>query len=282
MAENGGDNGKQKGKEEVKGAFVPLVSVVIPAYNCGRTLGKAIDSALAQDVPLEVLVLDDCGAESLAEIMKGYRANPAVRYVKNEKNLGASASRNIGVEMARGEYVAFLDADDWWEKGKLQKQLQRLRETGTVLCTTARELATPEGRLTGRVIPVTEKITYRQMLRGNCINCSAVLLRRETAREFPMCHEDSHEDYIAWLKILKKYGEACAVNEPLLKYRLSSSGKSGNKLKSAGMTFKVYRYMGFGIARSSWYFLGYAYHGLGKYAGAHLRGMRRGEKDGRS
>lgn len=281
MAEDGGNKGKQE-RKEVKGAFMPLVSVVIPAYNCSRTLGKAIDSALAQDIPLEVLVLDDCGAESLAEIIEGYRVNPAVRYVKNERNLGACVSRNIGVEMAKGKYVAFLDADDWWEKGKLQKQLQRIQETGTVLCTTARELVTPDGRLTGRVIPVTEKITYRQMLRGNCISCSAVLLRRETAQEFPMCHEDSHEDYIAWLKILKKYGEACAVNEPLLKYRLSSSGKSGNKLKSAGMTFKVYRYMGFGIVKSVGCFLGYACHGLGKYAGAHLRGLRKGEKNGRS
>ena len=63
---------------------MPLVSVVIPAYNCSRTLGKAIDSALAQDIPLEVLVLDDCGAESLAEIIKLLcfdRVGPAVALV---------------------------------------------------------------------------------------------------------------------------------------------------------------------------------------------------------
>ena len=58
-----------------------------------------------------------------------------------------------------------------------------------------------------------------------------------------MEHEDSHEDYIMWLKILDRYGEACGINEPLLKYRMSSKGKSGSKLKSARMTMKVYRYM---------------------------------------
>ena len=106
---------------------MPLVSVVIPAYNCSRTLGKAIDSALAQDIPLEVLVLDDCGAESLAEIIEGYRVNPAVRYVKNERNLGACASRNIGVEMAKGKYVASLDADDWWEKENCKSSFSESR-----------------------------------------------------------------------------------------------------------------------------------------------------------
>lgn len=81
--------------------------------------------------------------------------------------------------------------------------------------------------------PVREEITYRSLLRHNCINCSSVLVRTQAAREFPMCHEDSHEDYIAWLGILKKYKRAVAVNEPLLKYRLTGSGKSGNKIKSA-------------------------------------------------
>lgn len=254
------------------------MSVVIPAYNCSRTLGKAIDSALAQEVPLEILVLDNGGKEDLTGVMERYRGNPAVYYQRNEKNLGASESRNLGVKLAKGKYVAFLDSDDWWEEGKLKKQLARLEESGYVLCATARELVTPEGKLTGRVIPVPEEITYRQMLAGNSINCSSVVLRTGVAREFPMCHEDSHEDYIMWLRILQKYGKACAVNEPLLKYRLSSSGKSGNKLNSAKMTFKVYRYMGFGIVKSCWCFLRYACHGVAKYAGAHLRAGKHREK----
>lgn len=273
MAGNGGNKGKEKQKK-IMDSKTPLVSVVIPAYNCSRTLKRAIDSALEQDVSMEILVLDNGGTEDLTQVMAEYRGNSVIRYFRNEENLGASGSRNRGVELARGAYVAFLDSDDWWEKGKLKKQLARIEETGTVLCATARELVTPAGELTGRVIPVPEEITYRKMLGGNCINCSSVLLRTETAREFPMCHEDSHEDYIMWLRILQKYKKACAVNEPLLKYRLSSSGKSGSKLKSAGMTFKVYRYMGFGIVKSCWCFLRYAFHGVAKYAGAHLRAER--------
>lgn len=133
------------------------------------------------------------------------------------------------------------------------------------MCATARELMNADGALTGRIIPVKEQITYDILLRHNSISCSSVLIRTEVAREFPMKHEDSHEDYIMWLEVLRKYGTASGINEPLLKYRLSSSGKSGNKLKSAWMTFTVYRYMGFSIGKSLACFCSYMVNGIKKY-----------------
>ena len=89
-----------------------------------------------------------------------------------------------------------------------------------------------------------------------------------------MEHEDSHEDYITWLRILKKYGRASAVNEPFLKYRLSSGGKSGSKLKSARMTYLAYRYAGFGALQAAFWFCAYAVNGVLKYGHAYLSGRR--------
>ena len=249
----------------------PLVSVIMPAYNCIATVGTAIDSALSQEVPLEVIVVDDCSPQDLTEVLAPYREDPRVKILRNETNLGAAGSRNVGVVAATGEYIAFLDADDIWAPEKLQKQLALIREKDSVLCATARELMTPEGELTGRVIPVKETITYKELLKHNSINCSSVLMKAEVAKAFPMEHEDSHEDYILWLKILQKYGFACAVNEPLLRYRLSNTGKSGSKLHSAKMTFKVYRYMGFGTVSACLLFASYAFHGVMKYALSFLK-----------
>lgn len=243
----------------------PEISVVMPAYKCANVIVQAIESALAQDVDLEVIVINDCSPENLDAVMEVFRQDPRVVYVKNERNLGAARSRNKGVEMARGDYVAFLDSDDMWRPGKLSRQLSIMKAEDTVLCSTARELITPEGEHTGRVIPVKEEISYRELLKHNSINCSSVLIRREVALEFPMEHEDSHEDYITWLKVLKKYGSSVGINEPLLLYRLSNTGKSGNKLKSARMTYQVYRYMGFGVVKSVSCFCSYALHGVGKY-----------------
>ena len=253
----------------------PLVSVVIPAYNCAKSIQKSIDSALNQDVSVEILVINDCSPDNLDQVMEQYQDNPSVVYLKNKKNSGAAQSRNFGVSIAKGKYVAFLDSDDYWEIGKLKKQLEAMKSNRVVLCSTARELMTPEGICTGRIIPVKEKITYHDLLKHNCINCSSVLLLTEVAREFPMKHEDSHEDYIMWLEILKKHKRACAVNEPLLKYRLSNTGKSGSKLHSAKMTYKVYRYVGFGVVKSTICFCSYAVHGVWKYATSKLWAMEK-------
>lgn len=243
----------------------PLVSVVIPAYRCAGTVCRAVDSALAQNVPLEVIVLSDGPQEALDRVMTRYAGVPEVIYVGNDRNLGAAQTRNRGVAMARGVYTAFLDADDYWAEGKLRRQLAAMERSGAVLCATARELMTPDGTSTGRILPVAERVTYRDLLKHNSIACSSVLMRTEVAREFPMHHEDSHEDYILWLQVLQKYGFACGVNEPLLKYTLSATGKSGSKWKSARMTFRVYRYMGFGWCQSVACFCSYAWHGLKKY-----------------
>ena len=250
----------------------PLVSVIMPAYRCAATIRGAIQSVMDQDVPLELIVIDDCSPESLDEALQPYREDPRVTVVRNEQNMGAAESRNRGVAMARGRYVAFLDADDIWKPGKLQKQLKKLDQTGAVLCCTGRELLTPEGKSTGRVIPVKEVLTYRELLKHNAVNCSSVVLLTEVAREFPMHHADSHEDYILWLEILRKYGFCCAVNEPLLCYRLSTTGKSGNKLHSAKMTFRVYRYVGFSYPQSVALFVSYAFQGVKKYALSMLGG----------
>ena len=241
------------------------VSVIMPAYKCAHMIAASLDSALAQQVPLEVIVLNDCSPDDLDAAMQPYLSDPRVLYLKNEKNLGVAETRNRGVAMARGDYIAFLDSDDIWAPDKLQKQLQLLEETGCVLCSTARELMTPEGVLTGYIIPVDPEFTFEDIRLHNQINCSSVLLRADVAREFPMHHDDCHEDYLMWLEVLEKYGRGCAVNEPLLKYRVSTTGKSGRKWNSARMTFRTYRRKGFGLARAALYFTSYAFHGAKKY-----------------
>lgn len=242
-----------------------LVSVIIPAYNCANCISQAIDSALSQDVPLEIIVINDASPDNLDEVMEQYLHLPQILYLKNRENLGVAESRNKGIWLARGEYVAFLDADDYWEKDKLQKQLSLIRIRKAVICSTGRELMEPDGTLTGYTIPVQREYTYRDLLKQNQINCSSVLMKTSVAREFPMRQDDGHEDYLMWLEVLEKYGWGIAFNEPLLKYRISDTGKSGNKLHSARLTLRTYRHMGFGFFKTAACFISYAFHGCKKY-----------------
>jgi glycosyltransferase involved in cell wall biosynthesis len=99
------------------------VSVVLPTYNRGRTLRRAIDSILNQSYSnLEVLVVDDGSTDDTALVMAGI-ADPRVHYYPLERNLGASRARNAGLALAKGEFIAFQDSDDEWLAGKLERQV---------------------------------------------------------------------------------------------------------------------------------------------------------------
>lgn len=241
------------------------VSVVMPAYNAGSYIAQAIESVLSQEVPLELLVIDDCSSDNTVDIVKQYTEDERVVLICNQQNQGAAESRNIGIRRARGKYLAFLDADDWWQQGKLKLQCRKLQETGMALCCTGRELMNADGSSRGKIIGAPQVITYAMLLRTNSIACSSVVMKTEAAREFYMSHDELHEDYILWLKVLKKYGNACGINQPMLKSRMSQGGKSRNKLKSARMHFGVYRLMGIGRLASCYYFLMYMFHGIRKY-----------------
>ncbi|MCM1181104.1 MAG: glycosyltransferase [Clostridium sp.] len=242
-----------------------LVSVVMPAYNCEQYIKTAMESVLAQNVSLELLVIEDHSADKTVECIQAFSGDERVKYIQNERNLGVAQSRNKGIEMAKGKYIAFLDADDYWMQDKLAKQVSLMEKEQAVLSSTGRELIDENGNPKGKIIGIKEEISYKELLRGNVLNTSGVMVLASVARKYPMVQDHLHEDYIMWLSILKEYGKAYGINEPLLKYRVMKGTKSGNKLKSAKMTYGVYRYMGFGRMKSFYYFCFYAVNGVIKY-----------------
>ncbi len=104
----------------------PLISVTIPVYNTERYLAEAVESVLAQTYrPLEVIVIDDGSTDSSAAIIKSFA--PLVTYLY-QPNAGSSAARNRGASISKGEYLAFLDADDLWVEGKLEMQMRAFQQ----------------------------------------------------------------------------------------------------------------------------------------------------------
>jgi glycosyltransferase involved in cell wall biosynthesis len=117
---------------------MPTISIIIPIWNRANSVGRAIDSVLSQELPnghlLEVTVVDDGSSDQPQE--KLARFGDRIRLVRHPKNLGAAAARNTGCEAATGEYIAFLDSDDWWLPGKLVAQMTFMREKALdVSCT---------------------------------------------------------------------------------------------------------------------------------------------------
>jgi glycosyltransferase involved in cell wall biosynthesis len=103
----------------------PLISCIVPVFNCEGYLKEALDSILAQTYrPLEIIVADDGSTDGTATVVSGY--GHQVRYLY-QLNSGPSAARNLGLSAVHGEFVAFLDADDLWDKEKLTRQMARFR-----------------------------------------------------------------------------------------------------------------------------------------------------------
>lgn len=245
------------------------VTVITAAYNAASYIEKTIQSVMGQTVPCKMIIVNDGSKDDTQMIADQYRKQypDRINIIENETNSGVAASRNAAIQKAVTEYIAFLDADDWWSLDKLEVQLDVLTKMRADACYSGRELMCANGCSTGKIIQVPEKINYKLLLRGNVISCSSVLMRRNDALSYPMVHDELHEDYIVWLQMLRDGKNFAGINKPLLKSRLGEQGKSRNKLKSAKMTYGVYRYLGIPIWKAGYYFCCYAWNGFRKYAG---------------
>jgi len=112
----------------------PLVSVIIPVYNREKTLGRAVDSVLNQSYTnFELIIIDDCSTDNSLQIVHEFQ-DKRIRIITQEENLGANAARNRGIAEARGEYIAFQDSDDEWDKDKLQIQIGDMLHRNLAAC----------------------------------------------------------------------------------------------------------------------------------------------------
>jgi succinoglycan biosynthesis protein ExoO len=106
-------------------------SIIIPAYNVSRIIGRAIRSAASQTFPpLEILVIDDCSTDDTVEIVRALgREIPSLRVLSTPANSGPSAARNVGLRAAKADWIALLDADDAWKPGRLERLSEVARAT---------------------------------------------------------------------------------------------------------------------------------------------------------
>ena len=245
----------------------PVISVVMPANNAAKFISAAIESVLSQTyADFELIVIDDCSKDQTYSIAKSYaQRDSRIVLLQNRQNFGVSATRNYGVNTARGEWVAFLDSDDMWRNDKLEKQLALLREyPDAKISYTASSFIDCDGRPYNYIMPAESKMTYHMLLRKNLLSCSSVMVRRDVISRVGMADDRMHEDYSAWLLILRETPYAYGVNEPLLIYRLSQNSKSSSRLKSARMIYHSYRYVGYGFVFSYYLMLRYSVHSISK------------------
>ena len=200
----------------------PTVSVVMAARNYAQFLPAAVESVLAQTIgDWELIVIDDGSADDTPAVVRPYLSDRRVRYLRSDR-LGQPRAKNLGAGLARGEFIAYLDADDAWLPTKLERQLELLRDRPSVgVCFCRRRLMDESGTIRpasdppaprGRVLP--------QIFLRNFVCFSSVVVRRVVLEHVGGFDPgwDLAIDYDLWLRVARHY-EFDWVDEELVLYR---------------------------------------------------------------
>ena len=219
-----------------------LVSVIMPAWNAAAFMARSIDSVLAQSrKQLELVIVDDCSTDDTAAVIERYaRADSRVRPLRLASNSGVATARNAGIAAARGEYLAFLDSDDWWHPRKLELQIEQMRRSGIRVSYCTYQRVAEDGRVLSTVRPPAH-LSHADLLRSNFIgNLTGVYERSLGVAEFLKL---GHEDYVFWLQMVRRAGIAERIehDEPLAYYLVREGSVSANKLKAAAWQWRIYR-----------------------------------------
>lgn len=202
------------------------VSVIIPAYNAAATLLRALDSVRAQKgVDAEIIIVDDASSDGTVAVGRAaIRPGEQIRLVEMPRNSGASAARNAGIALARGEFLAFLDADDIWLPEKLARQVAVIESDPTItLVSCNSEMVTADGVLIkeGHVNrpPVSGANAWKTLLVYNFLPTPTVMTRTALVRELGGFNEQLvvGEDLDLWIRLGIR-GKIAVLPEILIRY----------------------------------------------------------------
>lgn len=254
---------------------MPLVSVVMPVYNSAVTLGASVRSVLTQThSDLELLVTDDKSSDdSMDLLMEFARQDERVLPESALEQGGAGRARNLAIERARGDYIAFLDSDDMWLPDKVERQIDFAVTTKTPLTFTSyyKVDADYDGESTdfvpnGRVVRAREYVDYRAMLTQDHIGALTAMYDRTALGTRLMPEMRKRQDYALWLSIMRDGTPARGLSEPLAVYRSHRAGSlSSNKLSLVQYNWELYReHEHLSLPRSARALAGAAWHSLRK------------------
>lgn len=224
-------------KQYVKGR----VSVIIPVYNVEKYIDKTLKSIFAQTYKdIEIVLVDDCSTDKSAQIIAKYKEiHPEIIYFLQPKNMGAGAARNKALELASGQYVAFLDSDDLWLPEKTERQINLMKKQKSPFSYTAIEMMDEDGKTIKGKRNLRETCDYKYLLHNTIIATSSVIVDRTVLGDFRMPLRRGGQDYATWLSLLRGGAVACGINEVLVRYRVGNNSLSSNKFKSIKQVWEI-------------------------------------------
>src|SRR5438067_1269450 len=202
----------------------PSVSIIIPVYNAKKYLEETLQSVLAQTFQqFEIILVDDGSTDGTSEIIEKFSDRAIC--LKNDHR-GPASSRNLGLQAARGSFIAFLDADDLWLPTKLEKQVAVMRahpEYGLITCDASMFCDSGVIATSSKARqPIATGHVLRQLLCSNWVGTSCAMVPRKCLEKVGAFDEEMFnggEDWMLWLKIAAEY-PVYFLDEPLVQYRV--------------------------------------------------------------
>ncbi|MFT6406873.1 MAG: teichuronic acid biosynthesis glycosyltransferase TuaG [Arenicella sp.] len=242
------------------------VSVILPSHNSEKWVAEAVRSVLKQThQALQLIVIDDSSSDNTVEIVRSLADDPRLSLIQRKRCSGGPATpRNDGIDVATGDYLAFIDSDDLWHPRKLELQLKAMQTHGLNFLSTLHisfRRVVPSAQIFDQCQLQIQCKDHQQLISKNWVVTSSALISRSLFGELAFDQSADYigvEDYLLWLQLHQRKDIRSAVLiAPLVFYRLRNDSISSSKRAMAGKIFYLlshYRYLGKPLGFSKYYF----------------------------
>lgn len=241
---------------------MPLVSIITPSFNSVRFIAETIQSVQKQTYQKwEMIIVDDCSTDQTVAIIEQFALNDnRISLFQLQKNSGAGIAREMALLKAKGNYIAFLDADDLWKPLKLEKQLQFLKENKVPFTFSFYDCIDEVGNSLNKRVEAPRNLSYRQLFFCNYVGNLTGIYEVNHFGKIAISSTRKRQDWMVWLTILKKMKKAKPVPESLAFYRIRNNSLSASKIDLLKHNFAVYRsFHGFNYIASLFIMIGFLF-----------------------
>lgn len=233
-----------------------LVSVIIPYYKKKKFFPKTLKSILNQTYKnLEIIIIyDDCDVDELLFLKRLINKHKRIKILVNKTNLGAGLSRNKGIKYSKGRFIAFIDADDIWSRVKIEEQLKFMIKNNYAATHTNYKIINEKDQIIG-IQKSTDILSFENLIKSCDIGLSTVMIDKlKIIRNTKFPSLKTKEDFIFWLRLLKKGVYFKSYNQDLVYWRKNKNSLSSSIIQKLKDGFLVYnRYLGYSTLKSFYY-----------------------------
>jgi len=253
---------ENKKKEKTK------IDIILPNYNSSKFISKTIKSILRQTYKnWKLIIVDDFSNEETKNILKKISKKKNIKVFYLNKNRGAGFCRNFAIKKSNSPYLAFIDSDDMWEKDKLKKQINFMKNNNFLFSYTDYKTFGEKNRKVNN----PSKLDYNDFLRNTSIATSTMMIKRNIIGNIKFTDTKICEDFFFKCSLLKKIGHAYCLDEYLTNYRIRRNSLQSNNLRNIYWIWKINKnYNKLNIFNNFISLLFISYNSLKKYGGKNI------------